>query len=126
MTKQETAALFDRAANLIDEFGWAKGVYVDSAGCYCVSGALARAVCEHLGADYASVVRADQLLWGSLGNGLRPTWAECMGWMVNYLRDMSPHWCPGVASWNDCAAKSEEEVILVLRAAADDLRKVEA
>lgn len=102
--REKLADIYDTAASYIEEHGWTQGEEKNAAGQVCLVGGFR---------------------WGTR---LSNTWATsewAMGMLQSLLGLASPNYdfglCPLVA-WNDNPARTQDEVVNVLRGYANKLR----
>ena len=103
------------AADLIDDYGLAKGVREDDEGRFCLHGALAITVAGDISDNriHCTSVAAKQLY----------TWLLMHDRSGISIACTHPSWAPGpfygMANWNNHPATTKEDVVGALRAAAE-------
>lgn len=100
--------VLERAADLIEERGWAQGQYEDPDGCLCTIGAVRVAIA---GSVNLNDFTPDQ---GRLLKRCWPVLDERIA-ATNPDNWVGPYRGPVVADWNDTYAKTADEVVAVLR-----------
>lgn len=115
-------ALLARAADIIGERGWAQGDYINEAGCVCAVGAIRAAAAEQAGLDnFLDVLDGDAVLPVGLSDAARR--AELLAGDRLVANDDGSHvggiLFGGLVGWNDAEGRTADEVVTILRAAAE-------
>lgn len=101
-----------RAADIIGERGWTQGDYINEAGCVCAVGAIRAAAAEQAGLDnFLDVLDGDAVLPVGLSDAARR--AELLAGA--HVDDPFG----GLVGWNDAEGRTADEVVTILRAAAE-------
>jgi hypothetical protein len=100
---ERTARHLDHATTLIKRDGWTQGIYGNPDAGYCIKGALSTAIRSGTGAS-------------------QDTYSAGLGCIELVLRAMAGS-CQEAAGWNDAPGRTADEVVTVLRQAAEVARR---
>lgn len=112
-----TADILERAATLIEERGHAKRVHVTKAGCLCSAGAMYAVVGMEPVPGQRNCERWPTFSWERSLEAV-----EAYNWFSDWLKRSGFADDVDAVQWNDRRARTKEDVVSALRAAAQAAR----